>query len=284
MMPEQPLFSEGSKILPVAFSSIEQKLIAKSGKIHSEDAIDISLDHSIMTVGDGMRGPEEAHDASEEVVKLINQTLTTQAPPATIEDIVYNQEAAYNQVHQALLSSKYRDTGTAATTISLWAMGENKTGVITYAGDVTAYLIKGTIIRRLIDPIDDFTKDIQPDELSRAMDEVDAIETLEDAQKASSLAQQILEAKYNKMQPSHLGNYFGNEFLIIKSIIVNDLQPGDKIILASDGIFNLTTSEILQNSQTVEALTEAASERYQDPSKRTFRSTPDDIAVAIGVI
>lgn len=60
------------------------------------------------------------------------------------------------------------------------------------------------------------------------------------------------------------------------------LQKNDKLILTSDGVTdNLTSDEILKNSKDAMTIALAAHTRSKTQS---FRSTPDDVTVFLGVI
>lgn len=270
---------EKTQITKEAFAAVDSQTIPKRGKGHGEDFSLVNSNRNLAIITDGMGGPEDAHKASERVAQLIEEALRNIGPLSSPEEIVKCQEHGFTIANQQI-KSEFPNTGTTATAISLWSKENQKIGVITWAGDSRVYLIRHGHIERLTEDQDGVTKKILETDIHWVLDETERITTYDELKKASSLAREVLAGRAMKIQPSHIGDYFGKgeDLFTLRSRIIL-LAPSDKVLLVTDGISdNLTPKEILDNSKNSLLLASAAEKRSEEEG---FRSTPDDATALI---
>lgn len=222
-------------IEPAFFSAIEGHSISAPGKYECEDRY--RVESGWAGVGDGMRG-SGAGIASTMALRTAYETFREAIPGCeSLEDVKRTAEKAHKSA-DARIRRDFPGCGTTLTTFSTWKNEEGTFGIVAWTGDSPAFLLRGESVTRLT-ALQDQSGD-----------------------KSRSLWNRMLGRQPTKIAPKHLGSYFGGATVgtfDVESRTV-DLQEGDTILLATDGLI-LSEPEIARGANATELVQTAVSKQ-----------------------
>lgn len=229
---------------------------------------------------DGAGGMASGKESSRFCADLVSVELSLIDPKKPLNEIALELGRITQTVNQSFLDNKENFRLGGSTGIfglfSFDEQGNNKV-IIANIGDSRAYLAHGGLLDKLT--IDDgAVRETSTNyfEIQDHLDEADSLNDLNDNEKDFFRSR------------NQISQFFGFQSEVIPRIIGYDVNPGDILLLTSDGIHdNLTTTEIrniifsnkIKNSKDIsESLIEASATRS---AEKSFRSKADDMTAMV---
>ncbi|OGC38410.1 hypothetical protein A2155_02445 [candidate division WWE3 bacterium RBG_16_52_45] len=270
--PERPFPEE----VGVAFESVSSEKHPE----RNEDVVLSDREHGVFGVFDGVSSPAGGETAARLASAVVGEGLKGEPTPSSVE-------TALLQANKAVFEKAQEDPGlkgmgTTASVVKVWQTpeGERK-AYLGNVGDSRIYLYRGRELRPLM--LDDnlflALANKSPEETFKLQAALDRISSEADARRLG-----FTDRKHYYRQTSVITQALGSERGQIKPhTLTIDLQPGDRLLLTSDGIHdNLTTAEmlgILSASPSAEALLRAAQARSRQ--EEHIRHKKDDMSVVL---
>jgi protein phosphatase len=188
---------------------------------NNEDRFVVDRDHNVFLVADGMGGQDRGEQASGMAVDLIPRLLSERL--AAEEDVTHAVQHALEEANRAIvLAGKSQPTGRRMGTTAVLAVHHAGQVYVAGLGDSRAYLIRGSRVEQL------------------TMDHSVAQALV----KNGVLSQE--EAKHSPWQ-NVLHRFLGcAEMTDQAEVRPFTPQPGDRLLLASDGLTNFITEDDLR--------------------------------------
>lgn len=250
---------------------------------HPENNEDAVLDvEDAFAVFDGVGGHKGGHEASRLARQVVKEELAKIPPGLSAKEMVETLKKVLEEANKKVLEEARGELEGMATTASLVKFAEGNCAVVANLGDSRVYLLRG--VNGKLEQV--------------TLDDNRAFLMAENEQEARAL-----QSKFNNLtDPSTLSeseqHFFENRNVIIQALggstirprtYIVDLQPGDKLLLSSDGVHdNLTDLEIEKilgqaaSSETLaRALSSAAQEVARGGKGRNHRSKMDDISAVV---
>ncbi len=246
----------------------------------NEDAV-LELDDAF-AVFDGVGGQKGGNEASRLARQAVKEGLATIAPGLSAEETVDALKKVLEEANRRVLEEATGELKGMAATVSLVKLAEGNRAAVANLGDSRVYVLRGGEGRLEQITLDD-------NQAFLAAESEDAARTL--------------QSKFNNLtDPSKLSEAelaaFRNRNVILQALggstirprtYIIDLQPGDKLLLSSDGIHdNLTDLEIekiLTEGASPETLARVLSSAAQEVARvgkeKNVRSKMDDISALV---
>lgn len=248
---------------------------------HNEDATLILGDSRTAAVFDGLGGGDRGEEASGIAREVFAQMLRKLPPDLTEEEAIAVLYRTFREADGAIAfharQTRAFGMGTTATAVLLVEGDAHDAwrAVVGSVADSRAYLLRGGRLGVVtVDNVSDSTPEVAIEERRRLQKKI------AEAERADDLLDvyELLFAHRQVHEPLGDGS-------VDPRIIVTVIQPGDRILLTTDGIHdNLTTAEIAallddpDAEMAAAALISAARERSLSDH---FRAKPDDMSVVV---
>jgi len=290
---------------PGKIKELDSKKLSESGEIKTESLQNSDIDISAKSIEseqhpgrnedamlnlpkkqafgvfDGMGGYTGGEIASKTARDFIETKLKNIPDGLSLEQTQDFLKQTFLEANQKILdkvvgSPELKDMGTTAAVVKIWEgpQGERK-AIIANIGDSRVYIYRN---ENLTMTIEDNNYGIQDEaeagKMQLKLSEVTDLAALNDFEK-------LCFSKRNEMSQALGNNFAGARMRII------DLQKGDRIIVASDGVHdNLTTKEIndiMKNYKSSQEATDKLIKAAQDRSKdiNHLRHKPDDMSAIV---
>jgi len=262
--------------LKVSYASISSEKHPE----RNEDTVLADRENGTYAVFDGVSDPAGGETAARLASAVVQESLRGEPTPSSVE-------TALLQANKAVLEKSQEDLGlkgiaTTASVVKVWQTpeGERK-AYLGNVGDSRIYLYRGRELRSLT--LDDnfflALANKNPEETFKLQAALDRISSEADARRLG-----FADRNQYYRQTSRITQALGSERTAIKPRTATvDLQPGDRLLITSDGIHdNLTTAEmlgILSASPTAEALLRAAQSRSRQ--EEHIRHKKDDMSALL---
>jgi protein phosphatase len=205
---------------------------AQGVRDNNEDRLVVDMDHHLFLVADGMGGQEAGEQASGLAAEIIPRVVHDRL--AANEELSQAIEKALAEANEAIIKAgKGQPEGRRMGTTAVLALHKNDRVVVGSVGDSRAYLIRGAEVKQL-------TVDHS---VAQALVHIGAL-TPEEAR----------SSPYNHVLHRFLGCTNSSEGPDIHPFCP---EPGDRLLLATDGLTNVITDDDLRaamrNCPTVQA-------------------------------
>ena len=262
--------------LKVSFASISSDKHPE----RNEDTVLADQENGTFAIFDGIGGHAAGETASRLAAAVVREGLKGEPTPSAVETALLQANKAVFEKSQEDLGLKGMGTTASVVKISPTPEGEWK-AYLGNVGDSRIYLYRGRELRPLT--LDDnfflALANKSPEETFKLQEALDRVSSEADAHRLG-----FEDRNHYYRQTSRITQALGSERTAIKphpSTI--DLQPGDRLLITSDGIHdNLTTAEmlgVLSASPSAEALMRAAQVRSRQ--EEHIRHKKDDMTAVL---
>lgn len=196
-------------------------------------------------VFDGIGGHAKGRDASQKAKEIIHNRLGNLSSNLTVREVINHVDKSLKAAHDEIKNlSPQADIGSTGSVVYLCEEDGRKIAVIGNVGDSRVYRFRnGELTPLTVD--DSFGSHGQTYEKALELqNRLAEVETEEDYQKLEGTEQALYN--YSNYLTQALGKKEGGSFKTVRPRIwVEELEPGDKIFVCSDGISdNLSLKEI----------------------------------------
>jgi protein phosphatase len=246
----------------------------------NEDAVLSDREHGVFGVFDGVGGHAGGEMAASLAAAVIREGLKGEPTPSSVETAILQANKAV--LEKSKEDPRLKGMATTASVVKVWQTpeGERK-AYIGNVGDSRVYLYRGRELRQLT--LDDnlflATEARTLEEARILQGRLNRVTNEEDARRMG-----FTDRNHYYRRTSVITQALGSERAQIKPRTAwTGLQPGDRLLITSDGIHdNLTTAEmlgILSASPSVEALMRAAQDRSRQ--EEHIRHKKDDMSAVL---
>ena len=202
---------------------------------HNEDCFEISREHQLFVVADGMGGHSHGEVAARIAVDSIRESIAESASTGT--DLGPALEHAVHTAHSQVLDAIIKDAslqGMGTTVVGMYVNGQ--TAALAHVGDSRAYRVRGGVLSLLTQDHTWVHEQVQAGYLS------------EDQARHHPLKNVVTRA-------------LGSEKEVVVDLQEVDLQAGDRYLICSDGLTSMLDDhdieEILLGGGELEGICEA---------------------------
>jgi protein phosphatase len=261
--------------LKVSFASISSEKHPE----RNEDVVLADREHGTFAVFDGVGGRAAGETAARLASAVIQEQLRGEPTPSAIETALLQANKAVFEKSKEEPALKGMAATASVVKIKQTPEGERK-AYIGNVGDSRIYLYRGRELRQLT--LDDslfLALARNPEESPKLQEALNRVSSEEDARRMG-----FSDRRHYYRQTSEITQALGSERVQIKPRTATvDLQPGDRLLITSDGIHdNLTTAEMLgalSASPSAETLMRAAQVRSRQ--EEHIRHKKDDISAVL---
>ena len=262
--------------LKVSFASISSEKHPE----RNEDTLLADTEHGTFAVFDGVGGHAGGETAARLASVVVQESLKGEPTASSVETAILQANKAVFEKAQEDPALKGMAATVSVVRIRQTPEGERE-ALIGNVGDSRIYLYRGRELHQLT--LDDnlFLALAQggPEESLKLQDALNRVSSEEDVRKLG-----FTDRDHYYRQTSRITQALGSERAQIKPrTAAIELQPGDRLLITSDGIHdNLTTAEmlgVLSASPTAEALMRAAQSRSREEGH--IRHKKDDMSAVL---